>query len=227
MRGIIYIMTTAVPGLIKIGKTDNFEKRMYDLEHNGYRNVTALKRCFAIEVEDYSEKERMLHNIFEKSRLADTELFAVDVDLAMQLLVSFDGTIIYPRSESREELFEDSTDKQYGKRIPDGTYFFKKRKKSDNKEVDATVEIVEGQWVLKKGSIIGITEDVGVSQMAKQARACLTMDGTGVLLEDYNLGRCTPSHAGTVVMNQSNNGWMDWKEASGECLNKYRLCDNS
>ena len=48
-KGIIYIMTTAVPGLIKIGKTGsaNFEQRMYNLEHDGYRNVTALKISFA------------------------------------------------------------------------------------------------------------------------------------------------------------------------------------
>ena len=54
-KGIIYLMTTAVPGLIKIGKTGTgkYEQRMYDLEHNGYRNVTALKRTFAIEVDDY------------------------------------------------------------------------------------------------------------------------------------------------------------------------------
>lgn len=53
-RGVIYVMKTAVPGLIKIGKTglDNYETRMYYLERNGYFNVTALKRKFAIEVED-------------------------------------------------------------------------------------------------------------------------------------------------------------------------------
>lgn len=35
-KGIIYVMTTVVPGLIKIGKTgtSNFESRMYQLEHN-------------------------------------------------------------------------------------------------------------------------------------------------------------------------------------------------
>lgn len=61
-KGIIYIMTTAVPGLIKIGKTGtaNFEQRMYSLEHDGYRNVTALSRRFAIEVEDYEAKEVLL-----------------------------------------------------------------------------------------------------------------------------------------------------------------------
>lgn len=57
-RGIIYVMTTAVHGLIKRGKTglDNFENRRYFLVHNGYSNVTALSRKFSIEVEDYDEK---------------------------------------------------------------------------------------------------------------------------------------------------------------------------
>ena len=61
-RGIIYIMTTVVPGLIKIGNTgiDNYESRMYQLERNGYFNVVGLKRKFAIEVEDYDEKEKLL-----------------------------------------------------------------------------------------------------------------------------------------------------------------------
>lgn len=56
-KGIIYAMTTVVPGLIKIGKTgcNNFEQRMYHLERNGYFNVVGLQRRFAIEVEDYDE----------------------------------------------------------------------------------------------------------------------------------------------------------------------------
>ena len=58
-KGIIYFMTTIVPGLIKIGKTglNNFEQRMYNLEHNGYNQVVGLKRKFAIEVDDYDEKD--------------------------------------------------------------------------------------------------------------------------------------------------------------------------
>ena len=49
-KGIIYVMTTVVPGLIKIGKTgtSNFESRMYQLERHGYSNVVGLKRHFAI-----------------------------------------------------------------------------------------------------------------------------------------------------------------------------------
>lgn len=45
-KGIIYCMTTIVPGLVKIGKTgtENFEQRMYNLERNGYVNVVRAKK---------------------------------------------------------------------------------------------------------------------------------------------------------------------------------------
>ena len=75
-KGIIYVMTTVVPGLIKIGKTgtDNYESRMYQLERNGYFNVVGLKRKFAIEVEDYDEKEKLLRAL-HKGVLAEKEGF--------------------------------------------------------------------------------------------------------------------------------------------------------
>ena len=59
-------MTTAVSGLIKIGQTgtSNYQERMRNLEANGYYNVAGLKRFFAIELEDYDEKEALLHDIF-------------------------------------------------------------------------------------------------------------------------------------------------------------------
>lgn len=223
-KGIIYIMTTVVPGLIKIGKTglNNFDQRMYILEHNGYSNVTALKRHFAIEVDGYDEKEALLHTIFAKSRVADTELFAVDVNVCTQLLSSFDGTVIYPKNESKDEIFEVATDNSKSKLIPNGEYTFQKKKKSDNKTVRATARVDNGRWTLLRGSVLGIVEDVGVSQRARLVRAEMPLDEKGLLLEDYELGDCSPSHAGTVVMNQSNNGWADWKNSVGESVDVYR-----
>lgn len=110
-KGILYVMTTVVQGLVKIGKTgtDNFESRMYNLEHNGYANVTGLKRCFAIEVEDYNEKESLLDTIFSKSNVVGTELFAIDVNIVVQLLSSFEGKVIYPVSEDKEQVFDNAT----------------------------------------------------------------------------------------------------------------------
>ena len=223
-KGIIYIMTTVVPGLIKIGKTglNNFDQRMYILEHNGYSNVTALKRHFAIEVDDYDEKEALLHTILAKSRVADTELFAVDVNVCTQLLSSFDGTVVYPKNESKDQIFVVATDNGKSKLIPNGIYTFQKKKKSDNRTVNANARIDNGRWTLLKDSVLGVTEDVGVSQRAKLVRAELSLNDKGILLEDYELGDCSPSFAGTVVMNASNNGWTDWKNKDNDPVDIYR-----
>lgn len=109
MKGIIYIMTTAVSGLIKIGQTGNanFQERMRFLEANGYYNVSGLKRFFAIEIDDYQEKERLLHEIFSKQKIGDSELFALDYDLVRQLLLSFDGKVIYPKDVNKEKEFDE------------------------------------------------------------------------------------------------------------------------
>lgn len=109
MKGIIYIMTTAVSGLIKIGQTstDNYQERMRNLEANGYYNVSGLKRFFAIEVEDYKEKENLLKEIFNKHQVGDSELFALDYALVQQLLLSFDGRVIYPKSVNKGKEFDE------------------------------------------------------------------------------------------------------------------------
>lgn len=147
-RGIIYVMSSVVPGLIKIGKTDlnNFEKRMYNLERHGYANVAGLKREFAIEVDDYDEKEKLLDEIFSKSRVPNTELFALDIDLVIQLLSSFEGQQIYPELETKEEVFKKSTtgriEKQDINLIPDGVYTLDRNVKDFGK-VKATLEVIE------------------------------------------------------------------------------------
>lgn len=108
-KGIIYVMTTAVSGLIKIGQTGtkSFQERMRFLEANGYYNVVGLKRFFAIELEDYVEKEKLIHDIFNKHRVGESELFALDQELIKQLLLSFKGKIIFPENINQEKEFEE------------------------------------------------------------------------------------------------------------------------
>lgn len=102
------MMTTAVSGLIKIGKTgaNNYQERMRFLEANGYYNVAGLKRFFAIELEDYDDKESLLHEIFSKHQVGNSELFALDQDLVRQLLLSLDGQVIYPEKVNKEKEFD-------------------------------------------------------------------------------------------------------------------------
>ena len=102
-------MTTAVSGLIKIGQsgTDAYQERMRNLEANGYYNVVGLKRVFAIELDDYKEKEGLLHEIFSRQRIGESELFALDLELVKQLLLSFEGKVIYPKETNKEKDFEE------------------------------------------------------------------------------------------------------------------------
>ena len=227
-KGVLYCMTTVVPGLIKIGKTtvESFGSRMYGLERNGYSNVVGLKRHFAIEVEDYDEKEILLDEIFSKSRVPNTELFALDIELVVQLLSSFDGKQIYPKTETKEEAFQKATEERMQKRdwakIPNGTYYIKRLKKSDNRKLDIKAVVNNGKWTIIKGSIIGIHEDVAVPYAVKQRRLDMQIDANGKLLEDFNLGECSPSFASALVINASSSGWGDWKNKAGQAIDIYR-----
>lgn len=102
-------MSTAVSGLVKIGKTgtNNFQERMRFLEANGYYNVAGLRRYLAIELDDYDDKESLLHEIFSKHQVGTSELFALDQDLLRQLLLSFDGKLIYPEKINKEKEFDE------------------------------------------------------------------------------------------------------------------------
>ena len=110
--GVIYIMTTSVRGLIKIGKTDDYKKRMFNLEQNGYWNVSGLHPFYAVRVKDYDAKEKLIHTIFSKSQVANSELFALDKDIAKQMLESFDGEQIYPEVQQSQTVISESNPKK-------------------------------------------------------------------------------------------------------------------
>lgn len=219
-NGIIYVMTTVVPGLIKIGKTglDNYEQRMYFLEHNGYSNVTGLKRRFAIEVDDYDDKELLLDDIFSKSRVSNSELFAVDVDLVVQLLSSFDGKQIYPEEVTKEQVFDEATAERRIKldwaAIPDGIYHLSENKKGFGK-ITATMRVEDGSFIVQKGSICGPTGNGWIPEARRTAPI-----KNNVLQTDVPCN--SPSTAGWIAMGRRNNGWEIWKDEFGDSIDKYR-----
>lgn len=228
-KGVIYVMTSAVPGLIKIGKTrsENFEQRMYNLENNGYRNITALKRAFAIEVEDYDEKENLLHTIFEKSQISDTELFALDEDIATQLLSSFDGKQVYPKNISKEAVFDKATEAADSKTcIPDGEYYMSRRIKRWGKTVKGTMRVESGKLKVLKGSIccpiIQNPEDNALFGTISKRDEVEIVDN--VLQEDVEFN--SVSMAAQFLTFATENGWLDWKNADGKPIDIYRATDD-
>ena len=218
-KGIIYVMTTVVPGLIKIGKTgiSNFEQRMYNLERNGYSNVVGLKRHFAIAVEDYDEKEILLDDIFSKSRLENTELFALDVNLVIQLLSSFEGEQIYPKDASKDDVFDEATSVRNIELIPDGTYTLKRTMKS-GATVTGTMIKEKNEFILKKGSVL--SDQTGwLTKGWKDVRESAKVDDKNVLLEDIVCN--SPSMASSMIIGRSSNGWTNWKTRNGKPIGSF------
>ena len=216
-------MSTVVPGLIKIGKTTaaNFESRMYNLERHGYSNVVGLKRHFAIEVEDYDEKEVLLDDIFSKSRVPNTELFALDIDLVVQLLSSLDGKQIYPKTSTKKDTFKKATAdrkvKANWEKIPDGRYHLSETKKGFGK-VEATMRVEGGAFIVEKGSICAPAKDGWMPEVRKSA-----VIKDNVLQEEVVCN--SPSTAGWVAMGAANNGWTIWKDEEDQPIDIYRISD--
>ena len=219
-KGIIYLMTTVVSGLIKIGKTksDQFENRMRFLESNGYANITGLKREFAIEVDGYDEKERLIHDIFSKSRIGNTELFALDIEVAKSLLSSLDGKQVYPKDKNKKEVFKESTEEIKLKTnegfIPDGEYVLNRNVKGFGK-VKGKALVKDGIFTVLKGSLCGNTGKGYVPSIRRNAKI-----KENILLEDIVC--MNPSSAGWIIMGKSNNGWIEWKDSEGNSIEKYR-----
>ena len=220
-KGVIYCMTTIVPGLVKIGKTgiDSFENRMYSLERNGYANIVGLKRRFAIAVADYDEKEALLHNIFAKSNVPNTELFAINDDLVVQLLSSFEGEQIFPKTITKEDVFDIATDEIRANSttlytVPDGEYHISKRVKAF-KNKSATMVVENRKFIVKKGSFCLPCSRDWMPQSRKEA-----IIENDILKEDVVCH--SPSTAGWVVLGNANNGWKMWENLHGELIDKYR-----
>lgn len=219
-KGIIYLMSTVVSGLIKIGKTGNeqFENKMRFLENNGYANITGLKREFAIEVDGYDEKEKLIHDIFSKSRIVGTELFALDIELAKSLLASLDGKQIYPKDKSKKEVFKESTEEMKLKTdigfVPDGEYVLNRNIKGFGK-VNGKAIVKDGVFTVLKGSLCGNTGKGYIPSIRRNAKI-----KDNILQEDIVC--INPSSAGWIVIGKSNNGWVEWKDLQGNSIEKYR-----
>lgn len=224
-KGIIYVMTTVVSGLVKIGKTQTrqFEARMNHLENNGYQNVTGLKRYFAIEVEDYDAKEQLLDEIFSKSRLGKTELFALDINLVTQLLASFEGRQVFPATESKAEIFDEATEKHAQKLessvVPNGTYYLEFRQGKSKEKIRASMDVEDGSFIIRAGQRVSLAEKASLPKPVRQRRE-VNVNSKGVVSKDVTF--TSPSLAGEFVLGRSCNGWVNWKTADGELIDVFR-----
>lgn len=216
-RGVVYVMS-CTQGLYKIGKTETgqFENRMANLESNGYRNFNGLKRQFAVEVEDYDEKEKLIHRLFDKSQVklhgSGIEMFTVDLKLIIDLLKAFDGKQIYPKLEESV-----TSDKKPSKITlpPDGEYYLSQNKKGFG-PIKGTMKVADHQCIVLKGSFFAPWAESGEEFSARTTAK--VKDNR--LVEDFVCG--SVSLAASACIGRRCNGWELWKDKDGEPIDKFR-----
>ena len=217
-KGIIYIMSTAVEGLIKIGITDNFERRMAQLEGNGYRNVAGLKRQFAIEVEDYDLKEMVIDEVFANSRVGNTELFSLDLNRTIQLLSSFEGRIIYPTEEKKAEVFKNATEAVQSSGLPNKTYSYSFKSQNDGQKYYGTLVVLDGKLVLKAGAYLAPLTAEGTNSWITTRKSL----GSGAVELREDIICTSVSIAANYIAGRERNGWKAWKDEDGNFIDIYR-----
>lgn len=221
-KGIIYVMSTCVNGLVKIGKTgvDNFEQRMSNIERDGYHRISVLNREFAIEVDEHDKKEKLLHEIFSKSRVGDSELFSVDINLVKQLLASMEGKIIYPEDEEKKEVFDIATEAVESKSgiLPNGNYYLKVKTKTGG-DVSGTLNVKDGNITLCKGAKLAPVGKLSVKGW-RVKRDSINVDSNNFTLEDVVCD--SPSMASSIIEGHNSNGWNDWKTSDGKSIDVFR-----
>ena len=221
-KGIIYLMNTCVDGLVKIGRTgvDNYEQRMAILESNGYIRISVLTREFAIEVEDYEEKEELLHELFSKSRVGNSELFSIDINLVKQLMSSLEGKVIYPKDEKKEEIFVQATEVVEVKKgiIPEGRYYLKTKVKGLDYLPEAVLVVEEGKFFIEAGAKLAPISKITAKGWILK-RNSVKMNGC---ITEERIECDSPSMAAAIVCGHNKNGWHTWKNSKGEEIDVYR-----
>lgn len=223
-KGILYIMSTAVDGLIKVGITDSFEKRMKFLEDNGYYNITGLTRQFAIEVEDYREKELVLKRLFQRIRVGKSELYSLELNHMIQLFSSFEGKQIYPNDESKKEVFDQTTDAVESSELPENEYSLEKMVKGPNgkEQVKGVLKVEKGELILLKGALLSSFSNI---QVKGYLLAREVAKKNGRILEE-NIKCKSASMAAAIVCGTNQNGWTCWKDSKGNFIDIYRQIIN-
>lgn len=198
--GVLYIMTTAVKGIIKIGQTADFNSRMIPLENNGYHNVTGLNKFFAIKVSEYIKKEKLLIDIFSKHQIGDSELFALDEQLVKNLLLSFEGEVIYPMDINKEEEFVEVSEERikeseertreanfsfYKKGLIDGDILHFKKDKNITVKVSGEREVeYNGQFLKLSPLTLQIYTEKGEPNKSKTYNGAYHFEYKGIRITD-------------------------------------------
>ena len=101
--GVVYVLTnSAFEDYVKVGRTTNLEQRLKQLDNT---SVPLPFRCvYAVEVEDDSLVEKLVHQAFADHRTRTTrEFFEIDPQRVIAALKLTNGRDVTPKSDIAED----------------------------------------------------------------------------------------------------------------------------
>ena len=105
--------------------------------------------------------------------------------------------------------------------VPNGEYYFQRKVKAwGNKILKATMRVVDGKYIVLKGSTVcPVVSKVAAGDRAlnMRSRASISSD---VLTEDFETN--SPSSAAVFVLGGACNGWVEWKTKGGISVDTFR-----
>lgn len=128
------------------------------------------------------------------------------------------GLDLITHNDIEEELDEDTD--VASTCVPDGIYHMAvKVKREKNKEYTAKMQIVDGRYILLKGSLICKSEGPRLTDsiIEKRKEADIVEE---ILREDIVF--TAPSTACAFVLGRAANGWKKWRCEDGSFIDKYR-----
>ena len=160
---IIYILTNeAMPGYIKIGKTNDLDRRVKELSrHSGV--PLPFEVFYASEVNDMDFVEKKLHEAFGRTRVAENrEFFTETPERVVAALKLAEVQEVTPREdiiETEEDKKALQKAKKHSKRynftsydIPVGSVL------TFTRDVNVTCQVVEGSNVIFNGEIMSLSK---------------------------------------------------------------------
>lgn len=154
--------------------------------------------------------------------MKDSELFAVDIDLVIQLLSSFEGTQIYPEQKQKKEVFE-IAQKEYQEKfdlnnVPDGYYTLEVKLRDFEQIVKGQAEVKSNKIIVKKGSICAPSSHPPSISLRNNLDKFVVVNH--VLINDVI---CTsPTSAAHILTGRTTSGWNVWRNGNGEKMDIYR-----
>ena len=200
--GCCYILTQINEGTFFNDGTiqyieDQVNKRVNDINH--YDNRTRKTTSGTANPYDMPDCDEYLSIAYDM----------LDV-LGLDLITFMDDN-----SES-EDVFND----QFDSIIPNGKYhMLQKLKRWGGKQVKADMEVIDGKYILLKGSVICPYEGKGLRNSIRIRRENANIE-EDVLMDD--LVFTSPSGASRFVCGAASNGWKTWKDEGGNIIDKYR-----